>query len=1497
MAKHCSVCNQDYADDLAACPYCASAKKTQLAGRSEDRTTQLGGPNEERTTQLVGRNEVRTTQLGELSEPEAEAAAPSDSGIDFGLPPTSKPATGDAGGEPVSGASNVAWSSLVEEPGTQEEKEIKIDSPSDADILVHDAAESPPAAATGLDEELVGELEAEEPVIEEAEAGTEAEVVKLDSSPPQPAEQPSDSAVNLGGSRAELVEGDSGAVLHEKEAGESEVFMAELASNASQVDLVSDSGLDLSEGEVVEVAADTVDADVEKEAPAAELSENADLDAVVAEHESSAVDLGGMPVVSDASLSAEEAGEIVEVTESSGLDLEGLPVPSASTSELHPGSESSVNLGSHAEIAMSSPSDAGFEAVAESGIDLENLGESTAREGASDLALESLLSEPVGGEGVAEEEEALAEDAVVAEEEPVAAEEEAVAEEPATVEEQEAVAEEGESLESGVAAAEEPAVSEKEVDDLLAGLEEPRDEKEAGVSGEEAGEIAESEEAIAAAEEEEGAEATAEKEEKKPAKPVKQRSRIPALVGGTFLGVLIGAGGLIGARFGGFDVPAMIGLGEKEKARNPKMDGPPRVAPPVTFAALKSMVSNGDWEGAKKAGIDQLQPAKPDELATRGAYRLDEILRKVGRKINPQDPALQPALQDLQQAAEKDDADAIYKLAWIKELAGQLAEARADYAKGAQKFASDPEKKQWFEAAVQRVDVNAPGKAGGGAMLPLPERMEDRAVVLALLLIALQQPPAQAPQPPGRAPQPPGQAPQPPVPPGQPPTAPKEDTREAGFDFWKAVTLARDSKTIDEAIKLLDSARKLHDERRFKRLRKAQNPLSDPAEDIFLRCCDELKVYWQLKKTLRKGSYLTDTNSPPEALQTLIQKADKSEKVVKDLSDKLVAAKVLGKDEDVAKGLDRLIADKKTAEDTAADLKTKLDKATDDNTKLDGDLKAEKKKSAKLDADLTSAREDTKKLTAANGKLEATVKKITTALSDAKLLDPKGEANVGEAVKKVVNLAKIKDPQGMIRQQRNEIVQLTASLKQRWQPREMLPLWLLLLDENRGRAELRSQATLDVERVKMDPEATPVQKGEAEIVGGLALRNAEEFDKAKMVLEAARGAVDKGEWVGRANAALKEVSNPAAYFGRQSQELYDRGHMDAALAVLERALKVLPEKEHGKVLAQRSLIELKMARSKAKGALKPSDALILAASKDAAEAVKAGLAEGHYAAGRIAEALGKVDSAIKSYREALKVHGDKLDAEGARYRMALARALLLPRQGRPGQPAMTPAPAAEKVGWRDPAPYPAQHLEDMKRLVLMLTLGVQAPLLPGEEPGLDEAEKLADQVLKAAKDAPGSVPFNELSQAYAIKGRWSAALQTYVDGIWRMLPREYGDGLLELLRNDPRLRRPDILRIPNPLEAERYFAAGLGFYFARDYANAEQAFLRTVENDSQDARYFYFLGLSKLAQNRRRDARADFEQGAMLERVNRPSPAAVSESLERIQGPTRRIVNEFRQRP
>jgi hypothetical protein len=1038
------------------------------------------------------------------------------------------------------------------------------------------------------------------------------------------------------------------------------------------------------------------------------------------------------------------------------------------------------------------------------------------------------------------------------------------------------------SARSSLEGVEEPAVSEKEVDDLLADLEESPG---AGEAAGEAADFAEGQEALAAVEAEEETAAAEAKGEEKPAKTAKQPSRIPALAGASLLGILLGAGGTIGTQ-------SLMGTGEKPKtsAQPPMQPAQQAAVPPAaptTFDSLQAMVAHGDWEGANKAGIDNAPANKPEELVVRGQYRLGQYLQKFGHIFsNEQDPNLQPAIQDLKQAAEANNPDAAYDLAFIKELAGNLQEARQEYAKGAQNFASDPAQKQRFETAISRVQwkesLKVP-KRPGKAMLPLPRNAEERAEVLAVLLVNLQPSPQPNQQPAQQNPQPAQQGQQPPQQGQQPAQA---DNKEAGFEFWQAAKLAHEGKFSD-AVQTLEKARALHDQRRFSRLRKAQNPLSDPAEDIFLRCCEELKTYWQLENRLREGGYLTDKNTPAEALQALVQKADTGAGASKNVTDQLVAAKILGKDEDVSKGITRLINAKKEAEANLADLKMMLQTAKDENTKLDGKLKTAEKGTKERDADLTKAKEQNASLRTDFDKVNATLTKVRDELTDAKFLDAK--ENISDAVKRAIDVAKSKDTQGTIRQQSDQIVQLSAALKQSRRTEEMLPLWLLLLEENRNRTDLAEKAAKDAERVRTDPRATAMQKGEAEVVLGLAMRNTDQFSKAKLVLQAAHGSVDQGEWLAHADAALGDVSNPAAYLTSQARLWYDHGRMETALDLLKRAEKALPAKEHAKLWAQRSLIELDAARTKNKGTLPPMEPLLIAARKDAEEAAKAGSAAGHYALGRITEELGQSDAAIKNYRAAVAAQGNNVDTDGSRYRMALARLLLQSQAAVPNQPA-APAKGGAKVSRR----APTMRSEDLRNLVILLMLGMQMPATAADVPGQSEAEKLANEVLKAP---PGTVPFNVLAQALAVRGRWDSAWQTYVEGLRPILPREYGEGLAFLLRNDPRLQRPGSLRTSNPMEADKHFAAGLNFFYNRDYVNAEKEFLLAVEADSQDARFFYYLGLSRLAQNRRRDAFADFRQAVLLERLHRPSQAAVDESLERVQGPLRRIVNETRQSP
>jgi tetratricopeptide (TPR) repeat protein len=182
------------------------------------------------------------------------------------------------------------------------------------------------------------------------------------------------------------------------------------------------------------------------------------------------------------------------------------------------------------------------------------------------------------------------------------------------------------------------------------------------------------------------------------------------------------------------------------------------------------------------------------------------------------------------------------------------------------------------------------------------------------------------------------------------------------------------------------------------------------------------------------------------------------------------------------------------------------------------------------------------------------------------------------------------------------------------------------------------------------------------------------------------------------------------------------------------------------------------------------------------------------------------------------------------------------------------------------------------------------PPLEAQPGGVDEAIKLADEILK---QDPAKVPYEIRAQALSIKGLWTEALRTYAQGLKARLDREHEDELMYLIDNHPRLKGIDVARVPNPLQAEANYAAGLRHYTNKRYADAEKEFTEAVKNESQDARYYYYLGLARLAQNKP-EASEDFAQGAALESRGRPSRAAVSASLERVQGPVRATLNEAR---
>lgn len=89
------------------------------------------------------------------------------------------------------------------------------------------------------------------------------------------------------------------------------------------------------------------------------------------------------------------------------------------------------------------------------------------------------------------------------------------------------------------------------------------------------------------------------------------------------------------------------------------------------------------------------------------------------------------------------------------------------------------------------------------------------------------------------------------------------------------------------------------------------------------------------------------------------------------------------------------------------------------------------------------------------------------------------------------------------------------------------------------------------------------------------------------------------------------------------------------------------------------------------------------------------------------------------------------------------------------------------------------------------------------------------------------------------------------------------------------------------------YAQAVTAYFAGDYNAADSTLTGLIEDGTNDPRVYYFRGLSRFASENRDAADNDFAAGARLE-YSGVRQINVPRSLERIQGPVRRVLEEFR---
>lgn len=94
----------------------------------------------------------------------------------------------------------------------------------------------------------------------------------------------------------------------------------------------------------------------------------------------------------------------------------------------------------------------------------------------------------------------------------------------------------------------------------------------------------------------------------------------------------------------------------------------------------------------------------------------------------------------------------------------------------------------------------------------------------------------------------------------------------------------------------------------------------------------------------------------------------------------------------------------------------------------------------------------------------------------------------------------------------------------------------------------------------------------------------------------------------------------------------------------------------------------------------------------------------------------------------------------------------------------------------------------------------------------------------------------------------------------------------------------------NEAAAAMLFWRGYDKYFDRDYVAARDLFRESLAKFDGDARPWYFRGLCELALGNRGAADRSLRRGAQAQHQGQPGPEALSQVLERIQGPQRAAI-------
>ncbi len=900
--------------------------------------------------------------------------------------------------------------------------------------------------------------------------------------------------------------------------------------------------------------------------------------------------------------------------------------------------------------------------------------------------------------------------------------------------------------------------------------------------------------------------------------------------------------------------------------------GPPQTAEQIVQAGREQLRCGHLEKAQKLLANDPIKGKTTTELlGLRGEARWLAYLsrkRQARQSLSKEDGEVKQAIADLQKA---DTPEANFLLGQIEELAGKPEEARKVYSGGLTRF---PDHKRIFQSALDRLDTRP-------ADVPVARLRRAPGSPLVALVTMFR------------------------------PALPRDpDTAEAGFSFIEAVKLA-EKHDYDGAIKALQQARTVHDRRRLTQPHLRPNPVSDPNDVIFLRCCDQLQAYWAMRRELHQRKYELQPVSRPagEQVRALVaglaqrqREREELEKARRAAEASLKAARARA--EEFERAICDLARELKTQPNVPAiisavnhlkgaaspqtwrtliavaaelDRACFLSSAGYDMVKAVRALIQSRKDALEGKSRAERALCDLRKK--ADGELALLRQARDTALEQkARALTEKERAEQSadsalrqkEQAEKETRLVSARLDQA--RQEARELNQTVSAVagklgagesrpdllrKIDWlhlgrRPEQVLSLWATLLRDPRHEAPA-GDALEDAARILRQPadsaEAREV-RGLALTVRGLALRNTQRYPEARKALEQALEAPRRpagGDWQTVAQAALAEMSSLPAYYHRQARARFDAGQFRQALDLLDSALAQAPD--DGKLRALRSRTLLALATTRSGNRLATDDDQVRQAAADAARAVADGAgAEGLYAQGQVAEALGQWARAESFYRDAHRKH-PRRDEAGICYRAALARALL-------------------------------------RQATLSRTVPSRAVL--------DEAFALVEACVRSGH-GEGHVL---RARVLALRGDWTEALRELArpGSAGKPLPAEYADELHYVVSHHPLFHRPAPVEEPDRLGADRCFNLGVAQYVARSYAEAEESLALAVRHHRDDARHWYYLGLAQLARGKPHLAADSFRQGARLEKRGLPQTADVVRSLERVQGEPRRVLNSYRKR-